>query len=139
MRAYLTAAVSVFVAGTALAGEKTFETTPKDFGSLELATTDVKLNNFNISESSNFMTPKGWKNVEVQLSAKNLTGDSVTLQLQVVGLDAAGVVLWATKAEPMMGMLGEDKLEEVKGDALVKSGALKKTAKIIVHVRGSFR
>ena len=123
---------------SASAANKTIETTVVGFDAVEYKRGFIKLNNFTITETKGgFMAPKGWYSINIQLSGKNKSKKrSAKIQLQVAGLDKDGKVLWAATVAPLFRMIPKQKVTEIKGNALVTRGTLRKTKKIIIHIRG---
>ena len=96
----------------------------------------VTFNNFLIHEDDGWMTPRGWHNLKIKLSAKNTAADALSLGLQFVGKDKSGKILWAMSAAPMMGILSDKSLEDISASVLVKPGTLERTDTIVVIFAG---
>jgi hypothetical protein len=96
----------------------------------------VTFNNFLIHEDDGWLTPRGWHDLKIKLSAKNSAAEALSLGLQFVGKDKSGKILWAMSAAPMMGILSEKSLEEISGSVLVEPGTLGRTDKIVVIFAG---
>ena len=113
------------------------EVTLGEFEDLSHRTDDLILNNFTIYEDDDdWFGPDGWNTLRIKLSGKNRTDDTLHVQLQIIGLDEEGRVLWCTVATPMMGMLSGKTLEELTGSAWIAPGTLDATAKFVVLFSG---
>jgi len=96
----------------------------------------LTFNNFVIFEKDGWITPNGWRKLNIKLTGKNTSGDPLRLELQFAGLDNSGEVLWAMSASPIMGILSEQSVEEISSSVLVKPGTLSKTKVIVIIFTG---
>ena len=132
-------AVVLMLSSTSFAKEQSYTTNVSEFEDIEYRDETLKINNFTIKEEHGFMTPDGWSEIDIQMSGKNSSEtNAAKFQLQIAGFDESGKLLWATIAQPGMGIIRETKVEGVNGSALVKEGTLAKTKRVEIILRGSW-
>jgi len=100
-----------------------------DFEEVSVEYGKVKVNNFTLSESKDFMTSKYQLNFSC--SGRNKGKDTAYVHIQIIGLDQSDEKVFAMSARPVfLGMLSAGKNETVKQTTRVPKGSLAKVTKI---------
>jgi hypothetical protein len=97
----------------------------------------VRVNNFSLNERG-ALAGGGLTALEFTFSVANKQAKSVSLDAQLVGLSAAGKIVFGLRASPMMDMVSGNKTDQARGSIYVSPGDLAKSQTFCLRIVGGF-
>lgn len=108
----------------------------EEFEDFELKTDAVKVNNFVLADSKEFLGPI--TRVKVSFSVSNRKPETLKLNAMVAGTTESGEILWALHLAPGFNRVSGNSNEVVTDSSYLPHEDLKKTKQVWIRVVGDF-
>lgn len=105
----------------------------KEFEDLQISGKDVRVNNFIVSQGTNFMYGKA-QVLELSVSAINRSTERRNVSIQIIGLKSDGKPAFAMSAEPNFSMVQPGKSEDIKRRILINGNPITDAAQYLVRI-----